>query len=102
MLWSVVLACHGAANSFASLGALRFLLGVFEATISPGFSLITAIWYKPSEHSSRHGLWFVGNGIAGLFGGILSYAIGHISSGLASWKVRIVALFVTAFKIHLP
>jgi ACS family allantoate permease-like MFS transporter len=100
MLWSIVLACHGAANSFASLGALRFLLGVFEATISPGFSLITAMWYKPSEHSSRHGLWFAGNGIAGLFGGVLSYAIGHIKSGLAAWRVRVLPLLLAIRKAH--
>ena len=94
MLWSVTLACHGAANNFASLGALRFLLGIFEAAISPGFSLITAMWYKPSEHASRHGLWFVGNATASLFGGVLSYAIGHIDSGIAAWRVRaLVALF---------
>lgn len=42
--WSVVLACHGAASNFASLIALRFLLGAFESVISPGFSLITGLW----------------------------------------------------------
>jgi len=43
-LWAIVLACHGAVSNFASLMALRFLLGALESVISPGFSLITGLW----------------------------------------------------------
>jgi MFS family permease len=65
---------------------LRVLLGVFESIISPGFSLITGLWYKPSEHSLRHGIWFAGNGVATIFGGVLGYAIGKINDRLAAWR----------------
>ena len=65
---------------------LRVLLGVFESIISPGFSLITGLWYKPSEHSLRHGIWFAGNGLATIFGGVLGYAIGKIDDRLAAWR----------------
>jgi MFS transporter, ACS family, allantoate permease len=84
--WSIVLACHGAASSFATLAALRFLLGAFESAISPGFSLITSIWYRPSEHAWRHGLWFAANGTASIFGGLLGYGIGTINGKLAAWR----------------
>jgi hypothetical protein len=30
---------------------LRFLLGAFESIVSPGFSLVTGLWWKPSEHA---------------------------------------------------
>jgi ACS family allantoate permease-like MFS transporter len=72
--------------NFASLMVLRVLLGVFESIISPGFSLITGLWYKPSEHSLRHGIWFAGNGVATIFGGVLGYAIGKINDRLAAWR----------------
>jgi MFS family permease len=65
---------------------LRFLLGAFESIISPGFSLLTGLWYKPSEHALRHGLWFSGNGFATIFGGVLGHAIGKIDDKLASWR----------------
>lgn len=79
--------CHGAATNFASLMVLRVLLGGFESIISPGFSLITGLWYKPSEHAMRHGIWFAGNGLASIFGGVLGYAIGEIDeSKLAAWR----------------
>lgn len=66
---------------------LRVLLGGFESIISPGFSLITGLWYKPSEHAMRHGIWFAGNGLASIFGGVLGYAIGEIdNTKLAAWR----------------
>ncbi|KAG9228163.1 MFS allantoate transporter-like protein [Amylocarpus encephaloides] len=84
--WAIVLGCHGAANTFIGLCVLRVLLGMTESTVSPGFSLLTGIWYKPSEHAWRHGLWFVGNGIANTFGGLLAYAIAHIKGDLKPWR----------------
>lgn len=87
IIWAVVLTCHGAANNFVSLTVLRVLLGVFESTISPGFTLITGIWYKPSEHALRTCIWFSGNAFAAIFGGLLSYAIGHIQHSVAAWRV---------------
>ncbi|KFY49408.1 hypothetical protein V495_00597 [Pseudogymnoascus sp. VKM F-4514 (FW-929)] len=87
LLWSIVLACHGATTNFAGLVVLRLLLGAFESVVSPGFSLITSIWYKPSEHAWRHGIWFAGNGVANMFGGLLAYAIGRIGNSLAPWRL---------------
>lgn len=86
LCWSIVLACHGAATNFATLMVLRVLLGVFESIISPGFSLITSLWYKPSEHSLRHGIWFAGNGLASIFGGLLGYGIGKIHDKVSAWR----------------
>lgn len=81
------MACHAVAHNFASLTVLRVLLGVFESTISPGFTLLVGIWYKPSEHAMRTCIWFSGNAFAGIFGGLLAYAIGHIESKVAAWRV---------------
>ncbi|KAK6387724.1 hypothetical protein LTS17_000993 [Exophiala oligosperma] len=80
------MACHAVAHNFASLTVLRVLLGVFESTISPGFTLLVGIWYKPSEHAMRTCIWFSGNAFAGIFGGLLAYAIGHIESKVAAWR----------------
>lgn len=80
--------CMAAGHDFGSLSALRILLGAFEAAINPGFTIITSMFYKPSEHALRHGLWYSGASIAYIFGGLLSYGISHISSGIATWKVQ--------------
>ncbi|KAF7525686.1 hypothetical protein PCG10_004677 [Penicillium crustosum] len=73
IIWAIVLACHGATSNFAGLISLRVLLGIFESTISPGLSLLTGLWYKRSEHASRHGIWFAGNSVSSIFGGLLTY-----------------------------
>lgn len=88
LIWGIVATCHGAVNSMASLTALRVLLGVFESSITPGLTLLTGIWYKRSEHAMRHGIWFAGNSLTGIFGGVMCYGIGHIKSSLAAWRVR--------------
>lgn len=41
VVWAVCLACHAATTNAAGLLAVRFFLGAAEASISPGFSLIT-------------------------------------------------------------
>lgn len=77
--------------------ALRFLLGVFESSISPGFSLVTGLWYKPSEHAARHGIWFAGNTTAAIFGGLLAYAINHIKSSIAAWRWLFIIFALVTF-----
>ncbi|KAF4502903.1 vitamin H transporter [Fusarium agapanthi] len=70
-----------------ALCSLRVLLGAFEATISHGFTLITGLWYKPSEHARRHSLWFVGNAVGSLIGNLIAYGCTFITGGpLAAWR----------------
>ena len=65
----------------------RFFLGCAEASISPGFSLITSLWYRTSEQPLRHGLWFCGNSISVIFGSLIAIGILKIENKLAPWKV---------------
>lgn len=39
-LWGCVIACSAAAKNFASLMAVRFLLGVFESCVQPAFIIM--------------------------------------------------------------
>ena len=66
--------------------AVRFFLGVTEAGVAPGFSLVTGMWYTREEQPLRHGLWFAGNSVANLFGGLAAYGVGHIDGSLLPWR----------------
>jgi len=48
------LTCFAAVKNFSGAVAIRFLLGVCEAAVTPGFALITSQWYTKKEqvHSS--------------------------------------------------
>lgn len=43
------------------------------------------MWYKRSEQPLRQGAWFLGNTLAGMFGNLVAYGIGHIES-IPPWK----------------
>ena len=42
--WGAVLMATAASTNFASMAACRFLLGIFEAPITPCFMMIVAMW----------------------------------------------------------
>lgn len=73
-------------SNAAGLLVERFFLGFTEAAIGPGLTVVISMWYKRSEQPLRHAAWYLGNTFAGIFGGLVAYGIGHITS-IASWKV---------------
>lgn len=87
--WAICLACHAATSNFTGLMIVRFFLGATEASISPGFSLITGMFYRRAEQPLRHGIWFFGNSLAVMFGGLFAYGIAHINDKLGPWRVGV-------------
>lgn len=45
--------CHAACSNWSGLMAVRFFLGVGEAAIAPGFTLLTGMFYKREEQPLR-------------------------------------------------
>ena len=91
MLWGIILTLHAVAGNYAGLMVLRTFLGIFESAISPGFSLITGMWYTPKEHMSRHSFWFAGNATASIIGSMIAYGILHYGGGFSQWKVGVLS-----------
>lgn len=85
--------------------ATRFFLGVAESVIAPGLTVVISMFYKRREQPLRHAAWFLGNTCAGLFGGLLNYGIGHMTS-IAPWRVcapQVYVLFCFShkyFRLH--
>ncbi|XHG03982.1 hypothetical protein AWENTII_007265 [Aspergillus wentii] len=93
LVWGGVLMCHAGAKNFGGLVAARFFLGVGEAAIAPGFSLITGMFYKREEQPARQAAWFLGNCIATIIGGVVAYGIGSIkSTAVNSWQLLFIVL----------
>ncbi|KAG1826874.1 MFS general substrate transporter [Suillus subaureus] len=76
-LWAVVLLCHAACKSFGSLLAVRFLLGMCEGAITPGFMIVTSMFYTNAEKTRRVGYWFLMNGFAVIILGFISFGLLH-------------------------
>jgi MFS family permease len=88
LIWSVLLCCHAATTNYAGILILRFLLGMFEASISPAIMNICSMFYTRSEQPLRMCVFLAFNGMATMVGALLGYGLGHThSSSIASWKL---------------
>lgn len=85
LAWGVILITTPACYNFAGIAINRFLLGVVEATVNPGFILVMSTWYKSAEQPLRLESYYCTNGVATMFGGLIGYAVGHITTGLPRW-----------------
>ncbi|KAJ2961197.1 hypothetical protein NQZ79_g3492 [Umbelopsis isabellina] len=83
--WGIVVCLMALTNSFATLSVARCFLGVFEAGVLPASVLITALWYKRSEHALRTAIWFSCSSLGSAVGGLISYGI---QSHLTNTTVR--------------
>lgn len=87
-LWGTVVACTSACENYASLAALRFLLGMFESAISPSLILVTSMWYRRDEQPTRVGLWYIGVGMASIVGALISYGFQfYVGHAFKSWQI---------------
>ena len=83
--WGIILMTTPGCTNFAGIAVNRFMLGLVEAAVNPGFVLVMSMWYTAQEQPLRLEIYYCTNGIATMFGGLLGYAIGHITTGLARW-----------------
>ncbi|RMY87050.1 hypothetical protein D0862_10776 [Hortaea werneckii] len=91
--WGTVVACTSAANSYASLAALRFLLGMFESAISPSLIVVTSMWYKRDEQPRRVGTWYIGVGCASIIGSLMSFGFQHYDGDdFSSWQIMFLVI----------
>ncbi|OMP82781.1 putative transporter C11D3.18C [Diplodia seriata] len=86
--WGVIATCTGLAQKFQDLVALRLLLGLFEGGFVPGIQLYLTSFYTKKEMAMRVALFMISPYIAGAFGGLLAYAIGHMDGylGYRGWR----------------
>ncbi|KAF7369867.1 MFS general substrate transporter [Mycena sanguinolenta] len=67
----------------------RFVLGMFEASVSPSLTLMTGWWYTRQEIPFRQFIWYSALGWGGVIGSYISTGISSISPtapGPAKWQ----------------
>ncbi|KAG4282026.1 hypothetical protein FPRO06_10929 [Fusarium proliferatum] len=87
--FGLVSLCTAFVRSFASLLALRVLLGAFEGGTMPGIAFLLSCFYKRNELMLRICLFVSATGLAGAFGGLLATALSRIDPwGVSSMKIH--------------
>ncbi|EUC40605.1 hypothetical protein COCMIDRAFT_108390 [Bipolaris oryzae ATCC 44560] len=83
MVWGTLTLCMYKAPNSRTMFALRFFLGVFEATSWPGIVSLIFNWYQPSELATRLAIFGV-SGVAGnMFLSVLQAALYKNLNGIA-------------------
>jgi len=86
--WGIVSMCTGFVQNKGQLLATRLLLGLCEAGFFPGICFYLTFWYRRDELGLRIFYLFTTSAVSGSFGGLLSYAIGHMDGilGYSAWR----------------
>ncbi|KAK4239519.1 hypothetical protein C8A03DRAFT_14104 [Achaetomium macrosporum] len=79
ILWGIVATLMGVVQNLEGFFVARFFLGVAESGLFPGTVYYFSMWYKRRERQFRISLFFGAAALAGSFGGILAYGIGHMA-----------------------
>ncbi|KIW31642.1 hypothetical protein, variant [Cladophialophora immunda] len=92
ILWGIVVSLNCVCHNFASIVALRVLLGVFESCVAPSLVILTAMWYKRHEQVSRMGIWYQGTSVAPAVSSLASYGFLHYTNShphvhFKSWQI---------------
>ncbi|KAK2595279.1 hypothetical protein QQS21_006994 [Conoideocrella luteorostrata] len=94
ILWGVVICCTTVTQNFPGVAAVRTLLGMFEAVITPALIMITSQWYTKRQATPRTGIWYCGLGAGQTVGGLISWAAQHGSTTgpFESWRIMFVSV----------
>jgi MFS family permease len=86
--WGIIATMTGIVQSYGGLIACRLLLGAVEGGLFPGMAVYLTFFYTKRELALRIGYLFVSAALAGAFGGLLAYAIGHMdgTAGQSGWR----------------
>ncbi|EUC44288.1 hypothetical protein COCMIDRAFT_98527 [Bipolaris oryzae ATCC 44560] len=86
--WGACTIGLGGAKNYATVTAVRFLLGACEAGLFPGLVYYLTFWYRARERSIRVAIILASATLAGAFGGAIAYGVGHMKMvhGLSAWR----------------
>ncbi|KAK3635780.1 hypothetical protein LTR22_019060 [Elasticomyces elasticus] len=86
VMWSIVMTCMAAVNSYGSLITCRVLLGLLEGSFFTAMILHLSFWYTPNEMGSRVIYLYVANSSSGGFSGLFAYAVSFTDGKLYGWQ----------------
>ncbi|KAI7465271.1 hypothetical protein KC357_g7675 [Hortaea werneckii] len=89
LLWGLTVIILTQCHTFGSALAVRFIMGIFEAAVTPGLTLMTGFWYTRSEIPLRQCIWYSSLGWGGIVGSYISMGITKLAPDTqpARWEI---------------
>ncbi|ORY91573.1 major facilitator superfamily domain-containing protein [Leucosporidium creatinivorum] len=93
ILWGVCVLTTITCKTFATAMVNRFFLGVFEASVTPGLSLMTGFFYTRAESPLRQTIWYSSVGWGGMLGALMGAGLEKMPEGATpKWEFIFIVL----------
>ncbi|KAF2269955.1 MFS general substrate transporter [Lojkania enalia] len=88
IILGIISTCQGLTHTYGGLLALRFLMGIFEATLPAGAAFLIGEYYTRREASLRFALFFTFGVLGPAISGLLAFAIRNMNGiqGKEGWR----------------
>ena len=90
LFWGMTVVIMTRCHNYKSALATRFFLGMFEAAVTPGQTLMTGFFYKRSEIPLRQCIWYSSLGFGGIIGSYISNGVASLSDDVSPQKWQII------------
>ncbi|GAA5950141.1 hypothetical protein JCM3765_004212 [Sporobolomyces pararoseus] len=98
ILWATFLILHAATANFGFFFAMRFLLGMCEACVSPILIALISGFYRKEEQSKRIGAFYIQNGVTQVVGSLMAVGVlQYNGTQVAHWRIMYFLLGGLAF-----
>ncbi|KAM0753497.1 MFS general substrate transporter [Meredithblackwellia eburnea MCA 4105] len=87
MLWGIASSAQAGATSFAGIVVCRLFIGIGEAAFGTAVPLYFSRWYRREEVAKRNSFYIGAGALAGTFGGLIAYGVGHLHSHLQPFRI---------------
>lgn len=77
-VWGLMVIIMTQCHTFSSALGVRFIMGVFEAAVTPGLTLMTGFWYTRQEIPLRQCIWYSALGFGGIVGSYISFGLSKL------------------------
>ncbi|KAI0479506.1 major facilitator superfamily domain-containing protein [Xylariaceae sp. FL0804] len=78
LIWGTLVVILTQCRTYSAALGVRFLMGIFEAAVTPGFVLMTAFWYTSREIPLRQCIWYSSLGFGGIVGSYISTGVAEL------------------------
>ena len=89
LVWGILTGCMAIANTPAPMYAIRFFIGVCEASAWPGTTVLLLSWYTPKEIATRQAIYMAASYTGSMFTFAMQSAIHSTLNnrgGLPGWR----------------
>lgn len=103
LLWGLTVVILTQCRTYSSALAVRFIMGIFEAAVTPGLTLMTGFFYTRREIPLRQCIWYSSLGWGGIVGSYISMGVSKLPADMTPerWELIFYIVSLLTFSIIL-